>query len=286
MTTALDLYVPFDAGAGANLTEDNWRKMARHWLGTGVLRGEDNELQVYGDSSGMQVKVKTGKAWVRGHYGESTAEKTLAIAVADATNPRIDVVVLRADFDNNLIELVVLTGTPAGSPVAPAVTQSSAIWEVALAQVAVAAAAVTIAAGNVTDARLYAAGADDLWTPAKAFTPVWINLTVGNGVQDFWCKRKGDEITVQGRLTFGSTTSIGGSVSFGLPVAAGRHGALHALIVDFGTRYYMGGLDLTAGSAAAPLLHSESGNSGIVNATNPVALGVTDWIKVDGSYFA
>jgi hypothetical protein len=45
MPTSLDLYLPFDAGAGANVTEDNWRKMARHWLGSGVLSNEDNELQ-------------------------------------------------------------------------------------------------------------------------------------------------------------------------------------------------------------------------------------------------
>lgn len=154
MPTSLDLYLPFDAGAGANVTEDNWRKMARFWLGTGPIAAEDNEMQVYADSTGMQVKVKTGKAFVRGHYGENTAEKTLAVTAAHATLGRIDLVVLRADFVNNRVEVDVIAGTAAASPAAPVVTQSTSIWEVALATVTVDAAVTTIAAGKVTDARV------------------------------------------------------------------------------------------------------------------------------------
>ncbi|MES2405559.1 MAG: hypothetical protein V4567_14660, partial [Pseudomonadota bacterium] len=49
-------------------------------------------------------------------------------------NPRIDRVVLRADFVNNNIVLDVLQGTPAVSPAAPALTQNTSIWEISLAQ--------------------------------------------------------------------------------------------------------------------------------------------------------
>lgn len=79
----------------------------------------------------------------------------LAIAAADATNPRIDIVVLRVydnTFDssgNDYADLEVITGTPAGSPSAPA-TPSTAIK---LATVAVAALAATIVGGNITDDR-------------------------------------------------------------------------------------------------------------------------------------
>lgn len=153
-------YYPFDAGAGANITESQWSAMAKYWRGTGVLPGVLNTLEVYGDSSGMQVKVKTGSAWIEGHYFNSDAIVTLAVAAADVTNPRIDNVVVRVDWTNNTIALAVLTGTPAGSPTIPAVTQSASIWEISLANVAVAAGASTVAAGNVTDKRSYSYAVD------------------------------------------------------------------------------------------------------------------------------
>lgn len=164
-------YWPFDAGAGSSITEDQWRKMARHWLATGILECEDNEAEAYGDSSGMQVKVGTGKAWIRGHYRESDAEETLSISAADPADDRIDRVILRADFTANTIALAILEGTPAGAPTAPSLTQSSSRWEITLAQVAVGAGVSTIAAANVTDERTFIP-ASGLLTPASEALPL------------------------------------------------------------------------------------------------------------------
>lgn len=156
MAVSFDSYAPFDAGAGANVTEDTWRKMIIHaGKPSGVIRGYDNALLVFGDSSGLQVKVPTGQVWANGHWGGVTSTKTVPLAAANTTNPRKDLVVARADFVNNLVVLDVVTGTPAGSPVLPTVTQNSSIYEIALAEVAVAANATSIAAGNVTDRRVF-----------------------------------------------------------------------------------------------------------------------------------
>lgn len=152
-----ETYYPFDDGAGANVTETQWREMSRHWLPTGVLTDELDKLQVYADSSGMQVKVRSGKAWVHGHYYSSDAEKTLPIPAADLTNPRIDWVVVRADFVANTVTTDTVQGVPAASPTTPPLTQSSAMWETPLATVTVPAAATTIAAGNVTESRVFSA---------------------------------------------------------------------------------------------------------------------------------
>lgn len=148
-------YWPFDAGAGASSTETRWRAMAQHWVpgGSGVLATELNKLNTFGDSTGLQVKVDTGRAWVRGHFYENDALKTVAIGSNSSGNPRIDRVVVRNDHTANTIGVVVIPGTPAASPTAPAITQTSTVWDVPLAQVAVANGAVTIAAGNVTDER-------------------------------------------------------------------------------------------------------------------------------------
>lgn len=123
-------------------------------LGEGVVTGKDQELQPFGDASGMNVKVRAGQALVRGHYYYSTGIETLTIAAANPTNPRIDSVVLRLDPTANSIVLAVLTGTPGVSPSAPALTQTdSGIYEQRIANVAVAANATSITSGNVTDQR-------------------------------------------------------------------------------------------------------------------------------------
>jgi hypothetical protein len=65
------------------LNASQWSKMASNWLGSGVIKGALNSLQVYADSTGMQVKVKSGQAFVKGHFFESDSEVTLPIGVSD-----------------------------------------------------------------------------------------------------------------------------------------------------------------------------------------------------------
>lgn len=134
-------------------SETQFSQWARN-IGEGVKQDTLNELEVYADSSGMQVKVKTGQALVRGHYYQSTAEEVLTIATAPVSNPRIDNIVLELDPSANHINLVVVAGTPASSPVAPSVTQTDGgIYQIKLAQVLVGAGVTTIAADKVTDTR-------------------------------------------------------------------------------------------------------------------------------------
>ena len=159
------LYHPFDSGAGASVYEAQWRKMAEHWLATGVLGGELNQFKVTADGTGMTVDVETGRAWLKGHYVESDAIEALSIDAADPANPRIDRVILRATYSQpgtpGSVALAVLKGVPAGSPSAPALTQDATMWEISLAQVLIDAAAVVVAADKVTSERVFVwAGGD------------------------------------------------------------------------------------------------------------------------------
>ncbi len=156
----VEKWFPFDSGSGANVQELYWGKMAKNWLSTGVIPGWGNELGVFGDSTGMQVKVPSGRAWVEGFFYEQDGllwpNITKAISTADATYPRIDRVVLRLDTVANTISLVVLQGLPAASPTPPSLTQTSAQWDLPLAQITVDAAVATIAAAKVKDERQWA----------------------------------------------------------------------------------------------------------------------------------
>ena len=151
MASTLDVYAPFDSGAGANVTEDTWRLfMKNNQGGSGVLRGVLNDFTVFADSTGMQVKVQSGECWIQGHWGQKNSTVTLPIAAAHATLARKDRVILRASFTNNRIELDVLTGTAAASPTLPSLTQNSSMWETSLAQVDIPATDTSIDAAQVT----------------------------------------------------------------------------------------------------------------------------------------
>ena len=162
-----ETYFPFDAGAGSSIYEAQWGTMMRHVLSTGVIRSRQsafdlNLLEVYADTSGMQVKVKTGSAFIDGFFYSTDAELTKSITAADATNDRIDRVVLKLDRAANKISVVVLTGTPAASPVPPTLTQTlTGVYEMQLAQVLVGDNVSTINAGDVTDERLFNDGGFD-----------------------------------------------------------------------------------------------------------------------------
>lgn len=148
MATPITSYMPYDAGPGANVTEDGWRQFARHFRGDGVIRNVGGEFRPFGNSTGMFVQVPTGECWIRGQWGSQATPLSVGITAAHATLTRLDLVILRNDFVNNRIEVDVLLGTP-GSGSFPTVTQDTTKWEIQLGQVTVGAAVVTITAGNV-----------------------------------------------------------------------------------------------------------------------------------------
>ena len=110
----------------------------------------------------MNVDVAAGSVWVQGdyssdsgmYYGHNDAAVNLAIATADATYARIDLVIAQINDSaysgsTDDWELVVLTGTASASPAAPTLPSSA----YKLASIAVAASATTIVSGNITDER-------------------------------------------------------------------------------------------------------------------------------------
>lgn len=150
--------------------------------GTGVVGSSDLQVEQNG-SPNMSVIVLAGQVWVPGTLGATSgmgsnlnaqttyglpssftsqgpyqayqdAPANLAIAAADPTNPRIDLVcasVQDAQYSgsNNQAVLQVITGTAGPSPAPPSAPASTVV----LAQVAVAAGATSITSGDITDER-------------------------------------------------------------------------------------------------------------------------------------
>ncbi len=118
-------------------------------------------------SPSMAVIVRSGHAVIPGSEGAkqgcyfvmNDADVTLSISAAHATLPRIDSVVFKVQDSQysgvtNASSLVVVTGTPAGSPAAPTLPANA----IEISRVAVGAAVTSITNANITDRRRYYAG--------------------------------------------------------------------------------------------------------------------------------
>ncbi|MGI5196928.1 hypothetical protein ACQEVY_25375 [Streptomyces sp. CA-288835] len=154
-----EISYPFNednANGGAKVvSQTQWQAMAKLWGPDRV----DFQLtaNTYGSTSlpfwativnGRTVQVNPGKAWVGGFYYSLTATQGVTVPNNSTTRPRKDLIVLQADMAKGAVNLVIVTGTPAASPVAPQPRrQAGGLWEMPLYEVDAAAnnASVTIA---------------------------------------------------------------------------------------------------------------------------------------------
>jgi hypothetical protein len=150
------MFGPFSAGVGASFADADWRDMFTFHLTDGVIQGVLSGLVVSAGAT-TTVNAASGQAFTRGLHFKTTGTTNLAIAAANVTNPRIDLVVVHANLAGGQTSaLQVITGTPAGSPVAPTVTQTEGTaWEIAIAQVLVPANAASSASYTITDVRTF-----------------------------------------------------------------------------------------------------------------------------------
>jgi hypothetical protein len=132
------------------------------WATTGIIKS-DSLAVTQNSPAGLTILVSSGWAAIVGttqanmgtYVGYNDDTVVLSITTADPTNPRIDRVCLTVNDAyytgalNNAV-LQVVAGTPAGSPVAPALPANS----ISLATVAVGAGATAITNANITDTRV------------------------------------------------------------------------------------------------------------------------------------
>jgi hypothetical protein len=123
-------------------------------VSNGIFYATATNLQVIA-ATGMKVAVQAGSAWINGYAYENTDTLELELATASGVNPRIDRMVVRWSAVNREIRLAILTGVAAASPVAPELTRTNDVYELGIADIAVAKGTVAITAGSITDTRLH-----------------------------------------------------------------------------------------------------------------------------------
>jgi len=117
----------------------------------GVVAYDDQLVVAAG--TGMTTVMDSGYAWIRGRRYYNPASITITHDPADGTLHRIDRIVLRHSVTNKSILSFLLKGTSGASPVAPALTRTTDVWEIAIADVLISAGVTSITSEKITDQR-------------------------------------------------------------------------------------------------------------------------------------
>lgn len=185
-------------------------------LGQGVTRSDGaTTLQGSANSSGMFSFVEAGRAIVRGYMYRNSTQVQLTHDAAD-TSPRIDTVVIELDVaavdPADRAVLAIVKGTAAGSPVAPSLTQTdTGVYQFPLYDAYIAGSATNIAAGNITDRRVWRDPGVGRWSTATRPPTPYPNQTGFNTTTSKWETYDGsswvdfDAGTVGGRAIFDGT---------------------------------------------------------------------------------
>ena len=117
------------------------------------------------------------------------------------------------------------------------------------------------------------------WT---TFTPVWTNLTVGNGTVSAQYCEINDLVLVAASITLGSTSSVSGSIAINHPVGS-RGGSFSpyngvCLLADTGTLNYIGHVFVATTTAVPRAMKTDTTYMNIANtsATVPFTWTSTD----------
>ncbi len=119
-----------------DLWTDVWKTLLAPTIATeGVFFEQLNDLTLSGLPA-SPVTIETGRAMVDGSWYQSDSNVSKAIG-SPVGNPRIDRIVLRKEWTPvQTVRITVITGTPAATPVPPAITQvDGTTWDTVLWQI-------------------------------------------------------------------------------------------------------------------------------------------------------
>lgn len=150
-------------GDAGPYSDADWQQLYQHIIGLGGLRANVGPFLGSGaqpyeglwvqaqNPTTASIDVLSGSALVQGIAYLNDDTESFVVAANASGNPRIDTVVVQADYAQQTARLVLKQGTPAASPTPPSLTQTPGImWEIPIADIAVANGFTTISQGNIT----------------------------------------------------------------------------------------------------------------------------------------
>lgn len=124
-------------------------------LNNGVFKDSTGDGLKVISSGGLNIKVKNGSAFINGYRYENTSDLDLILEESDPLKDRIDLIVVRLNEADRIINVAVKKGVPSTSPIKPNLTVDSVV-EIPLASIRVNKGVVSIATSNIEDERLFA----------------------------------------------------------------------------------------------------------------------------------
>ena len=135
-------------GGDRTYSADSMEEWLKPFFVTGVFNGE---LAVTA-TTGMTISVAPGYCNINGKVRYFDTANTFTLATAGVTSNRVDTVVIERNDGDRAITLKVITGTPGGGATPP--VREDGVYQLVIAQIAVAAGAVEILQSNITDTRM------------------------------------------------------------------------------------------------------------------------------------
>ncbi|MET9816867.1 hypothetical protein [Streptomyces sp. NPDC006355] len=213
-----------------------WQNMAHLWASDRIdfqltqnSTYAPTDLPFHTALVGANLVVQAGAAWVGGFYYRNDAPFSLPAPTNGSAMPRIDLVVLRADFASGAVNLALKTGLPAMHPVEPAVQRIvGGVWEMPIWAFELKA---NNGARTLLDRRRFD-GPGHIWTPQNG-ADIGNSIPPGNFVVNMDAYNAGYQYEgFRGRDGFAITRHLGKRWEYtpnlftvtGLPPAANRKG--------------------------------------------------------------
>lgn len=163
--------------------------MLDRFFASGIVPDNNGNLGFFvGESStALQTIVNPGYVIIKGRCGWEEDVQIMTHNAPDATYDRIDRIVLRksTEINERQISMVLLTGTPATSPVAPALTRNNSVWEIAIADVLIKKNISTISQANISDLRLSTELCGISEVPLKVFNTTQLYSQIQSDLAEF-----------------------------------------------------------------------------------------------------
>lgn len=140
----------FDRAKSSEFFAEFWKRL----VSNGVL-GEPADCFQVVSTGGMNISVRPGFGFILGHYVKDEAAAAFTIDPA-STGKRIDLVVMRLNRVQRLIEIYVKKGAASNQPVVPALVREEYgdYFELCLARILVDSTAQSITQSSITDTRM------------------------------------------------------------------------------------------------------------------------------------
>lgn len=136
-------------------TSDLFALLFASLVSDGVLALPATCLQVKAVGAGLNISIEPGFGMVKGHFCYNEEIKYLSIETAPQKYSRIDRVIMRCNYLDRMVEIVIKTGVEAANPTAPPLLRPAAgdYYELCLANIRLSPKQKIITQSNITDTR-------------------------------------------------------------------------------------------------------------------------------------